>query len=131
MLDIGHEKSIIEELWLAAEARVKLPMLTAKYFFEPKGAMPNHFSNRRSFHRFYLRSKAILTQGDRILGAYTTDVSRQGIGFLSPVQLMPKGKWKLRLPTGAEYELRVTRCRRESENCYACGGRFSAPIANV
>jgi hypothetical protein len=61
----------------------------------------------------------------------STDVSRQGIGFLSPVQLMPKETWKLRLPTGAEYELRICRCRRESDNCYAFGGKFTTAIGNV
>jgi PilZ domain len=122
---VAEEKRVVEELWAAAKVRVKLPMLTAKYFFEPKGPMPSHTSSRRSFHRFYMRSKAVLLQDTTIYGAYTTDVSRQGIGFLSPRQLMPKSKWTLKLPGGNEYELIVTRCRRESDNCYACGGRFA------
>jgi len=125
MLDISNEKDVAEELWAAAKIRVKLPMFTAKYFFEPKGPMPSHHSSRRSFHRYYMRSKAVLIQMTTIYGAYTTDVSRQGIGFLSPRQLMPKSKWTLKLPGGAEYELVVTRCHRESDNCFACGGRFA------
>lgn len=127
MLGVSNENGIeiFDELWRKATIRVKLPMLTAKYFFEPKGAMPNHYSSRRSFHRYYMRSKAVLVCGNTVYGAYTTDVSRQGIGFLSPRQLMPKEKWKLRLPNGAEYELLVARCRRESEHCYACGGKFT------
>ncbi len=125
------QKAIVEELWQKAEARVKLPMLTAKYFFEPKGPMPNHYSSRRSFHRYYMRSKAVLIQGDRVYGAFTTDVSRRGLGFLSPRQLMPKEKWTLKLPNGAEYEIAITRCRRESENCFACGGRFTTPATDA
>lgn len=126
MLDVSDEKRIVEELWVAAKIRVKLPMLTAKYFFEPKGPMPCHHNSRRSFHRFYMRSKAVLVQDATIYGGYTTDVSRQGIGFLSPRQLMPKSKWTLKLPDGAEYELIVTRCRRENDNCFTCGGRFAS-----
>ena len=125
MLGISHEKGVIEELWQAADACTKLPILTARYFFEPKGPMSSHFSSRRSFHRFYLRGKAVLIQSERTYGVYTTDISRQGIGFLSPRQLMPKEKWTLKLPNGAEYQLQVKRCRRESENCFACGGRFT------
>jgi PilZ domain len=129
MLDISHEKSVVEkdrveELWQQAKIRVKLPMLTSKYFFEPKGPMPNHYSSRRSFHRYFMRSKAVLIQGDKVYAAYTTDVSRQGVGFLSPKQLMPKEKWTVKLPNGSEYELIVTRCHLESESCFACGGRF-------
>jgi PilZ domain len=119
------QKGLVDEMWQSAKIRVKLPMLTAKYFFEPKGPMPNHYSSRRSFHRYYMRSKAVLIQGETVYGAYTTDVSRQGVGFLSPRQLMPKEKWTLKLPNGSQYELLVTRCHRESENCFACGGRFA------
>ena len=130
MLGVSHEKSVVEELWRKAKVRVKLPMLTAKYFFEPKGPMPNHYSSRRSFHRYYMRSKAVLIQGDKVYATYTTDVSRQGVGFLSPRQLMPKEKWTLKLPNGAEYELLVTRCQRESEHCFACGGKFTIQVGN-
>jgi len=136
MLGISDEKGVdkkglVEELWNSAKIRVKLPMLTAKYFFEPKGAMPNHYSSRRSFHRYYMRSKAVLIQGDKVYAAYTTDVSRQGVGFLSPKQLMPKEKWTLKLPNGAEYELLVTRCHLESDHCFACGGRFTIQENNT
>ena len=131
MLGLSHEKCVIDELWQAADAHTQLPLRTATNFFEPKGPMPIHFSSRRSFHRYYLRSKAILVQGARIYGVYTTDVSRQGFGFLSPRQLMPKEKWTLKLPNGAEYVLQIKRCRRESENCFACGGGFTIRAAYV
>ena len=136
MLDLSYEKGVdekgrVEELWQTAKIRVKLPMLTSRYFFEPKGPMPNHYSSRRSFHRYYMRSKAVLIQGDKVYAAYTTDVSRQGVGFLSPRQLMPKERWTLKLPNGSEYELIVTRCRLESDCCFACGGRFESQGNNT
>jgi len=125
MLGLSHEESVIEAMWLAADACTKLPPPTARYFFELKGPMPSHYDNRRSFHRYYLRGKAILVQGDRVYGVYTTDVSRQGIGFLSPRQLMPKEQWTLKLPNGVAYLLQVKCCRRECDNCFSCGGRFT------
>jgi PilZ domain len=125
MLGISHECDVIEELWAVADACTQLPLRTARDFLELQGPLPRHFSTRRSFHRFYLRSKAALIQGDRIYGVYTTDISRQGIGILSPRQLMPREKWTLKLANGGAYELRVKRYRRESEGCFACGARFT------
>jgi len=126
MLGIRHEIDVIAALWRGADACTELPPpLTARSFFELKGPMPLQFGSRRSYHRFYLRSKAILIQGSRRYGVYTTDISRQGIGILSPQQLMPNEKWTLKLTNGGEYALRVQRCRQESENCFTCGARFT------
>lgn len=127
MLGLSHEERIVEEMWQAAADRAKLPLPMARHFFEPKGPMPTHFDSRRSFHRYYLRSKAVLIQNDRIYGVYTTDVSRQGIGFLSPRQLLPKQRCTLKLPNGTEFHVQIKRCRRECEGCFACGGCFINP----
>jgi hypothetical protein len=125
MLGLSNEKRLMEKLWEAAEATLVLPEPEAKYFFEFKGPMPSgHFDNRRSYHRFYLRDKAILTRNRTTLGVYTTDFSRQGIGFLSPRQLLPRERVQLILTSGVEYFLQVARCRRRSENLFECGGRF-------
>ena len=124
MLGVSNEQRMMDSLWEAAEVKLELPELTAKFFFEPKGPMPSRFDNRRSYHRFYMRGKAILKRAEATFGIYTLDVSRQGIGFLSPVQLMPKESVELRLPNGAEYQLEIARCRRENENCFECGSKF-------
>ena len=86
--------------------------------------MPSLNDSKRSYHRFYLRGRAIVKHKDMLLGAYTKDVSRQGIGFLSPVQLMPMEQIGVQLPNGAEYSLEVTRCRRVDEGCFDCGAKF-------
>jgi len=125
MLGLSNEKRLMDKLWRAAETTLELPKLEAKYFFEFRGPMPSgHFDNRRSYHRFYLRDKAILTRNETTLGVLTTDISRQGIGFLAPLQLLPKQRVQLLLTSGAEYYLQVARCRRRSENVFECGGRF-------
>jgi len=81
--------------------------------------------NRRQYHRYYLRSKALLKRGDTTIGGYTKDISRQGVCLLSPLQLLPKERVKLTLPNGAAYSLQVVRCRRVFDNCFECGTRFA------
>ena len=89
-----------------------------------RGPAPLCAKNQRHFHRYFMRGKAILKRGTTTFGTYTKDVSRQGVGFLSPVQLMPKERVNLRLPV-AELGLEITRCRRIDEGCFECGGRFA------
>ena len=125
MLDLSHAESVSESQWQAADAHTKLPLRTARYFCEYKGPMPQHAGSRRSFQRFYVRAKAVLIHGERSYGIYTTDISRQGIGFLTPRQLLPDEKCTLTLPNGAAHELQIKRCRRESDDCFACGARFT------
>lgn len=125
---LAEETRIVEELWAAAKIRVELPLRMAQNFFNSHGPMSSQSNSRRSFHRFYLRSKAVLIQDTTIYGGYTTDVSRQGFGFLSPQELQLKSKWTIKLPNGSEYLLMVTRCRRVSDHCFVCGGRFAAQL---
>ena len=58
------------------------------------------------------------------MGIYTKDVSRQGIGFLSPKQLLPKERIYMRLPGASEVLLEVTRCLRIDDGCFDSGARF-------
>lgn len=125
MLELSNEQRLMEKLWASAEARLELPAHMAEQFFQFQGPMPQgHFDNRRSYHRFYLRDRAILTRKDSTLGVCTTDVSRQGIGFLTPVQLLPKEQVQLLLTSGIEYDLQITRCRRRGDSFFECGGKF-------
>lgn len=125
MLVVRDEERLIQDVWASAQAQVQLPAAMAKSFFVPSGPMRGHFDNRRSFHRYYLRSKALLTSGEMSIGVYTKDISRQGICLLSPVQLYPKQRVELRLPNGSVYPLQVVRCRRDFDNCFECGTRFT------
>ena len=124
MLERGHEQKMIDDLWECATAKVQLPAPMSKDFFARRGAMPLWQENKRAYHRYYMRGKALLKRGNAVLGSYTKDVSRQGVGFLSPVQLMPKERVKLHLPT-AELSLEVARCRRVDQGCFDCGARFA------
>lgn len=124
MLDLGHEQSVIDREWESAEAKVRMPEPALRSFFVLKGPMPSYFENHRTHHRFYLRGKAVLRRHERLLGVYTKDVSRQGMGFLSPQQLLPKEQVELRLTEDKKLRLEITRCRRVLDGVFDCGGRF-------
>jgi hypothetical protein len=123
MLEVDYGKKLMEELWEATPTKVELSGLAAERFLDVHGAMPLYHDNRRAYHRYFMRGKAVLKRGKALLGTYTKDVSRQGVGFLSPVQLLPKEKVQLRLPT-TELSLQVARCQRLDQGCFECGAKF-------
>jgi PilZ domain-containing protein len=122
MLELNDGKMLMEKLWEMASTKVD-PNSLGKDFFALHGPAQPMGHNNRAYHRHYMRGKAVLKRGDTVVGAYTKDVSRQGIGFLSPVQLLPKEQVKLQLPV-AELNLEITRCRRLEKECFECGAKF-------
>jgi PilZ domain len=124
MLELNDGEKLIDQLWTAATERVELSDEEREKFFGVKGAGPVFHDNKRTYHRYYMRSRAILKRGETLIGAYTKDVSRQGVGFISPVPLKPKERVKLRVPA-AELSLEIARCRRVDKGCFECGGRFA------
>lgn len=123
MLELSHARKIDEAEWASADRVARLPM-PEEAFFERVGPMPQTFASRRSFHRFYFPGQGILAWRDMSLGVYTTDISRKGLGMISPVQLFPMERATLRLCDGTECPLEVARCRRIGAECYECGCRF-------
>jgi hypothetical protein len=124
MLEFDHGQKLMDDLWEATAAKVELPDSVRAAFFGAQGPGPLFHDNRRSFHRYFMRGKAVLKRGTSMIGTYTKDVSRQGVAFLSPVALLPKERVKLRIPT-VELSLEVTRCRRIEPKCFECGARFA------
>jgi hypothetical protein len=131
MLGRGHGQQLLADLWELTEVKVQIPSPLADGFLTTQGPAATYFDDKRAYQRFFLRGKAVLKRSGSLMGAYTKDVSRQGVGFLSPVQLMPRERVKLSLPS-AELQLEVSRCRRVDKDCFDCGARFalSGPIAN-
>jgi hypothetical protein len=125
MLDCFDERHLTDPEWEALELRAILPTeISFKGFFKCSGPSPRFPEDQRQFHRFYLRLRAILRRGTSELGVYTTDVSRAGIGFISPVQLLPLERVALCLPNRREMSLEATRCHRLEKRCFLCGTRF-------
>jgi PilZ domain len=124
MLEFDNGQKIMDELWEATPAKVELPDSLRPAYFSAQGPEPLFHDNRRSYHRFFMRGKAVLKRGPSMIGTYTKDVSRQGVAFLSPVPLLPKERVKLRVPA-TELSLEVTRCRRLDPKCFECGAKFA------
>src|SRR5690349_96169 len=107
MLEVDHGQKLISELWDAAATKVELPEFLKLSYFAAHGPGPMFHDNRRAFHRYFMRGKAVLKRGQSTIGTLTKDISRQGIAFFSPVPLLPKEKVKLRVPA-AELSLEVS-----------------------
>jgi hypothetical protein len=124
VLEVDNGQKMMDELWASTTSKVELRESVARAFLSAHGAGPQYYDNRRSYHRYFMRGKAVLKRGDLLHGTYTKDVSRQGVGFLSPVPLLPKERVKLRV-AATELSLEVTRCRRVDPGCFECGARFA------
>ena len=124
MLEFDHGQKIMNDLWETTAAKVELPDSLGSTYFGVQGPEPLFHDNRRSYHRYFMRGKAVLKRGASMIGTYTKDVSRQGVAFLSPVPLLPKERVKLRVPA-TELSLEVTRCRRLDPKCFECGAKFA------
>jgi hypothetical protein len=124
MLALDHGQRLMDELWETTAIKVELPASLRQDFFAATGPVATYFDNKRAYHRYFMRGKAVLKRGKSTIGTYTKDLSRQGVAFLSPVPLLPKERVKLRVPA-AELSLEVTRCRRLEPNCFECGAKFA------
>jgi hypothetical protein len=123
MLGLSDEQNVIAITWDKVEKKTHLPE-ELRDFFDRVGPMPPQHNCRRAYQRFYIRGKAILHHKDAPLGVYTVDASRQGLCFLSPVQIFPKERCRIRLPNTKEFQIQIVRCRRVDEGCYECGAMF-------
>ncbi len=123
MLDLSNDQGVMKLAWEKVEQKAQLPEEMSD-FFDQYGAVPARPDCRRAYHRFFLRGKGILQRQNTYLGVITADASRQGLRFLSPVQLLPKERCRIRLPKTKEFQIEIVRCRRISDGCYECGAMF-------
>jgi hypothetical protein len=123
VVGLVHERRLIAELWDMTPVKAALPYPLSDGFMDSRGPIALHYDDKRAFQRYYLRSKGVLKRVGSTVGVYTKDVSRQGVGFMSPVALNLKERIRLMLAS-AEVQLEITRCQHVDEWCYDCGGRF-------
>ena len=121
---------LIDQVWEQLDCRVELPDQWIE-FFDKTGPVATRFGCRRRYIRWCLRRKAVLNRGDSQLGIYCKDVSREGLGLVCPVQLFPRERIQVWLPSGSNPELIVTRCIRIAERCYDCGTHFVAASSPI
>lgn len=123
MLDISDDQSVMAAAWEKVTQKPRIPEDMAD-FFDHHGTVPSRPGCRRAYLRFFLRGKAILQRQETFIGVYTADASRQGLRFLSPVQLFPKERCRIRMPKTKEFQIEIVRCRRLGDECYECGAMF-------
>jgi len=123
MLDYKLSASVSDLLWESAVDRASLPQSHEEFFAE-SGSAPIAEDSRRHFQRVRVRGRAIVRRGEQQLGVYPIDVSSEGIGFISPVQFLPKEKVELFCEQSQIIQLDIRRCFRTDEQCYSCGAIF-------
>jgi hypothetical protein len=102
-------------------------------FFAKSGMMPINWNEVRRFPRFYLRGPAEgliypvrgeLGDSPTPVPILTSDISRSGVGLISPKQLFPEQRVDIRMPEGGRYSVKVMWCRRMEADRYAAGCVF-------
>jgi hypothetical protein len=117
-------KRSFEEQWQDTKAQVEIPDSMRMCYFDKSGHMPLYQINNQHFCRYYLRVKGILKRDHECFGCYTLDLSRQGLGLLSPIEMAPADTVQLQLPDGSGFRLEIVRCNRIDDQCFECGARF-------
>lgn len=123
MLGVSDQVELTPPEWASLAVRANLPT-TDEEFFGRQGPTPVNPDTRRRFHRMFLRTQAVLKYRGDYLAAYLTDLSRAGVGLVSPVQLLPCETIELWLQDGRHLTVYTARCIRVDTACYNCGGVF-------
>jgi hypothetical protein len=123
MLDVSAGQNVVDLTWDKVEMKTRLPE-SMDDFFDQAGMLPHHRDCRRAYQRFFIRGKAILRWQDNYFGVYSADASRQGVRFLSPVELRLGDRARIRLPNTKEFQIEIVRCFRMGDQCYDCGAIF-------
>lgn len=120
MLRTNNESLAFDESWSELPVRASVP---SEDYLEVSGPAPAHPDDRRRFARFRCRGRAILERGSDRLAAYTADISRSGMGIISPVQLLPRESVEV-TTSRQKLPLLVVWCLRLGNNSYQCGCLF-------
>lgn len=124
MLDIDASRSeLIDTAWRTLGSKAALPNNAAE-FFDRHGPMPTMENSQRRFQRYFARTKGLLRIDGVTHGVYVRDLSRNGIGFVSPVQLFPRQRVEMELVGNRHVVLENVRCRRLAARSYECGAMF-------
>lgn len=123
MLDCSDHSKIVVPKWDDVEIRAQLP-LAVHEFLSKEGLVPTKYDCDRRHARKYFRTRAVLRRRGQDYGVYMCDVSRAGVGFYSPIQLLPEEPVELWMPSGKRLDLLIENCVRHANNSYRCGATF-------
>lgn len=120
MLRTHDEALTLDELWSQLPCRAGIP---SQNYLDVRGPAPAHPNERRRFVRFRYRGRAIVERDGNRMAGYTVDVSRSGMGIISPVQLFPSECVQV-TTVRQNFSLTVVWCVRLGQDCYQCGCKF-------
>ena len=127
MLDESYKEKL-DAILESTTWSIQLPARLAD-FFSVRGDSQSTEHEERKHLRIRARAKCIGYFESRLVGLgrdsngipiYTADFSRGGCGFISAIQIFPKEKLRLILPT-FWLQVEAVRCRKLGPNCYEVG----------
>lgn len=101
-------------------------------FFGDKGVASSCHDDRRRHQRMNVRTPGLMWFAKTLpnfpreaepVGIYTRDLSRRGLGLVTPTQLYPEEILRIVLQT-FWLEVRVVSCRRVAEACFIVGAEL-------
>ena len=117
------------ELNASIEWRIALPKSMSD-FFEQRGYVAPFEGDERRYPRAHMPTRGVMLFSESLpflqrdmesaIGVFTANISRGGMGFVSPIQLFPEERVRILLPT-CWFDLRIAHCRRIAENAYRIG----------
>jgi hypothetical protein len=107
---------------------IELPVEWSDYF-EERGEITSYADDERHNQRLKIRTHGVLWFDTSLpfrpraadpIGIYTRDFSRQGAGFLTPMEVYPEEQVRIALPT-FWVQIHVVRARRITSKCFEIG----------
>ena len=123
MLDICHASTLSDHGWQTLSSRTVLPHSISECV-EFGECLDYWTESKRLYNRKDLKTIAILLFAGKQHACFAKDVSRIGVGFYAPLNLLPKKLVRLWLPSDKILQLSITRCRRLGPSCFECGGSY-------
>jgi|GEM_PF-874335 len=126
MLDYQLSIAVSDQVWGTAKAQATLNQEDEAFLFASGAADPLTDDSRRRYRRVRARGRALAIRGQDRYGVITIDISPMGIGFYSPIPLLPQEQIILYFEPAEQLALKIRRCIRTEGTTYSCGGNFSS-----
>ncbi|TWU22620.1 hypothetical protein Pla144_40800 [Bythopirellula polymerisocia] len=126
MLGISNETDLNEQVWQSLTSRTVL-LCSFEEYLQSERDQPFIIESKRLYARRSLHKIAIAMLGGNRHACFAKDISRMGVGFYAPINILPKKKVTLWFAGGKVLQLSITRCRRLGDKCFECGGTFQLP----
>jgi len=126
-----HYSTQFRDLIRSTNWDIELPVEWTGYF-DDRGEIASYTDDERTNQRLKIRTHGFLgferalpfrPRTNDLVGIYTRDFSRYGVGFLAPREIYPEEQVRILLPT-FWVQVEVVRARRITSKCYELGARL-------